>query len=480
MSFTRRKFIQNAALVAAGSLLIPRHLVATPYVAKPKHVLILGAGFAGLAAAYALHKQKIPFTILEARNRIGGRVHSFAPKEADGLVVELGAEWIGLSHERVLALCEEFKLPLLNNQFKTHVLYQGKYTGRDSYKFSEEWQPKWNQIMKAYAADDKKLSSAQMEKKYGQMDWWRFLVNNGCADRDLDFRELGDSTDFGESIRQVSALAALGEYYENEKYNAEAAGNGRMQTSNQMDYKIVGGNGKLAGVLADTIGRSNIRIGSKVITVEQGEKVKISSESGETFTGDKLICTVPTFALRQINWKPGLPASLRNAIDELQYGRINKHPVLFSKRFWKDEDFDMLTDMPAHYFYHATKSQSGDKGILISYTIGDKAAVVGNNAANDAWNLSMINDALQPAFGDISKLAEKQWNYYWGNDQFSKGAYAIYGPGQWKRVLNAFQLPHLHTHFAGEHLADWQGFMEGAIETGEAAVEAILQKVIKK
>ncbi|WP_228409683.1 FAD-dependent oxidoreductase [Chryseobacterium sp. T16E-39] len=63
--------------------------------------------------------------------------------------------------------------------------------------------------------------------------------------------------------------------------------------------------------------------------------------------------------------------------------------------------------------------------------------------------------------------------HYWGNDDRSKGAYALYGPGQWFRIRPVLKEPFLHTHFAGEHLADWQGFMEGAIVSGEAAAEEI-------
>ena len=142
-------------------------------------------------------------------------------------------------------------------------------------------------------------------------------------------------------------------------------------------------------------------------------------------------------------------------------------PLLFSERFWNDESFDMVTDQSPHYFYHATKNQSSKKGVLISYSIGEKAAVVANQS--DEWKTSMIQQTLQPQFGDVRKLLEKQINYYWGNDQYSRGAYAIYGKGQWFRVMPILKRSHIHTHFAGEHLADWQGFMEGAINTGEEA-----------
>jgi monoamine oxidase len=132
---------------------------------------------------------------------------------------------------------------------------------------------------------------------------------------------------------------------------------------------------------------------------------------------------------------------------------------------------DMVTDMPAHYFYHATKNQPSKKGILISYTIGDKAAVIANQS--EAFHTTIIQQALEPAFGNIQNKMAQHWNYYWGNDEYSKGAYALYGIGQWFTLMPVLKKPYLHTHFAGEHIADWQGFMEGAINTGEEAAMAI-------
>jgi monoamine oxidase len=368
-------------------------------------------------------------------------------------VIELGAEWVGKSHERLIELCDDFGLELQNNQFETHLLYKGKYYGKGQWKYSDAWDKKWAALVKNYG----KMTDPQ-KRELDKYDWWRYLVNNGCDGQDLDMRELLDSTDFGESIRHVSAFAALAEYAESSE-------------KNEMDYKIKGGNGQLAVKLAEGIGMENILLNHGVIRVEQTKTgVKLTCSNGKVFRADKLICTVPTFSLKKIQWLPGLPKEKVDAVNALQYARINKHPVLFSERFWP-EAMDMATDLPAHYFYHATKNQPGKKGVLISYTIGDKAAVAANQ--DDAYHKAIINQALQPAFGDVQSKMEKQWNYYWGADDYSKGAYALYGPGQWFTLRPVLAKPFLNTYFAGEHLADWQGFMEGAVNTGEDAARMI-------
>ncbi|HEX2847671.1 MAG TPA: NAD(P)/FAD-dependent oxidoreductase [Chitinophagaceae bacterium] len=451
---SRRQFIKQSSLASAGIILTSSSW-GKFFVGKRPKVIIIGAGFAGLSAAYYLHKKKIDFVVLEARNRISGRVFSHTMDEQEKLVVELGAEWVGASHTRLQNLCNEFGLTLDNNQFNSHLIYKGKYHKSGEWDYSPEWKNKFAQLIARYD----RMSNAD-KVKLDKIDWWRYLVNNGCEGRDLDIRELLDSTDFGETIRHVSAFAALSEYAESSE-------------KNEMDYKIRGGNSLLAQKMAEAIGMDSIKLKHAVKRIVQDPKggVAVHCANDAIFKADKIICTAPAFAVKKINWQPALPAAQAAALDELQYARINKNPLLFSKRFWNAEDFDMVTDQLPHYFYHATKNQSSPKGVLISYTIGDKAAVVSNQ--DEQWKAAMVQQTLGPAFGDISQLLEKQVNYYWGNDEYSHGAYAIYGKGQWFGLRPILSRSHIHTHFAGEHLADWQGFMEGAINTGEAAAEKI-------
>lgn len=447
---TRRTFIKQLSIVTGGILLSPNGF-AQVFSPNKKTVIIIGAGFSGLAAAYKLRQKNINCIILESRGRIGGRV--FSHKMADDLVIELGGEWVGKSHNRIQELCAEMKLELQNNQFDSHLIYQGKYSPAGKWNYSDNWQDTMNKMLKTYTdlSDEDKLV---MDK----MDWWRYLVQNGCAGRDLDIRELFDSTDFGEGIRHVSAFAALSEYAESSE-------------KNEMDFKIKGGNGMLAERLAEKVGKEKILLNHTVSRIEQGDKVKIYCTNGQMFEADKIICTIPTFAMHKIDWQPGLPQEKINSINELQYARINKHAILFNERFWKDENFDMVTDQTPHYFYHATKNQQSKNGVLISYSIGEKAAVIANQ--NNEWNARMMEQTLAPHFGSVQSKILGQVNYYWGNDDISKGAYALYAKDQWFRLRPILQASFLNTHFSGEYIADWQGFMEGGINTGEEAAEKI-------
>ena len=351
---------------------------------------------------------------------------------------------------------------MFNNQFDTHLIYKGEYFNDKQWSYSPEWEKKFPSLIENYQEMSDAAKQA-LQYRLDKTDWWHWLVDQGCSGRDLDIRELLDSTDFGESIRHVSACAAFTEYAES-------------SPKNEMDMKIRGGNDRLAKKFSEKIGEDKIRKAHRVNRIAQTKAgVKVYCENGEMFSADKIICTAPAFSLKKIKWEPALPAEYLRAVNELQYARINKNPLLFSKRFWKDESFDMVTDQTPHYFYHATKNQRSDKGVLISYTIGEKAAVVANQS--DEWRINNIQQTLFPFFGDVKQLLEKQVNYYWGNDEFSYGAYALYGVNQWFPVRKVLSKPHLHAHFAGEHLADWQGFMEGAINTGEAAAEILVKGI---
>lgn len=449
---SRRDFIKNTTLTAGGILIASSSFGNNFLLQKPK-VIIIGAGFSGLAAAYQLHKRKIDFIILEARNRISGRVFSHTIDEPENLVVELGAEWVGASHKRVIALCKELGLELFNNQMSTHLIYKGKYFKNTEWDFTAEWKIKFDSILKKYHH----LTQAD-KNVLDKMDWWRYLVNNGCGGRDLDIRELLDSTDFGESIRQVSAFAALSEY-------AESSPN------NEMDFKIRGGNSMLAKKLAERIGYNKIKLEHPVARIIQKNKAEVYCTNGEKFEADKIICTIPTFSMQKIKWEPGLPKDKIEAINALQYARINKNVFVFNERFWKDESFDLVTDTPVHYFYHATKNQPSAKGALISYSIGDKGDVISKQ--NEEFRATLLQQSLQPGFPGVKEKIISQLNYYWGEDEYSKGSYAVYGKGQWFGIMPVLKRNFLHTHFAGEHIADWQGFMEGAIETGEEAAGKI-------
>ncbi len=452
----RRKFIETGTILTTGAFSIPTINILSsfsPY--KPvKKVIVIGAGISGLAAAYQLKQKGVEVTVLEAGGRIGGRIFTHQIDKEHNLTVELGAEWVGVSHSKLIALCDEFKLKLLDHRFDTHLFINQKYSKPTEWGFDKEWEIKLNKVMQDFL-----MQKIQESRELDKLDWWRFLRQTGISAQDLEIRGLMDSTDFGEDIRFVSAYSAMGEY-------------ASSSPKNEMDYKVEGGNSRIIEELAKKLGEESIKTKHQVSQINQTNgKVTVICKNGTQWEADKIICTIPTNALLQIDFQPAMPEEKLEAINALQYARIIKTSVLFKERFWQEENFDMVTDTLPHYFFHTTKNQTSTKGCLTSYAIGDKAQVMAK--MNPDQKIKTICDSLEPIFGKVNTLAEKTAGYYWGDDIYSQGAYALYTKNQNFGLKEILQKPFRNIHFAGEHLGDWQGFMEGALESAENAVNQI-------
>jgi monoamine oxidase len=454
---TRRTFLKSLGAATLGLPVLLNSSSAQPQQqrrrAKPS-CIVVGAGLSGLAAAYALKRANWDVTILEARTRYGGRVHSFRFPENPDLVCELGGEWIGASHERMRALCREFDVPLKDHRFETSLMRDGRVSRPGTWDFSAQANAVFEKFKQSYHH-----YTDRERQRLDRFDWWTWLEQLGYTEDDLLLRDLQDSTDFGESIRHVSAYTAASEYLES-------------SPANEMDFKIIGGNSRIIEEFVKRLGRDAIQTGAHVQEIQQrGGRVTVKAGRA-IYQADACVCTVPARVFDQIKFDPPLPASQSEAAERLQYSRIVKNQILFDERFWGAEDFSLVSDVTSHFYFHSTRDQRGtQQGILCSYAIGEKADVLA--AQSDRRRMEIITRDLVPFNERAPNLARSIQSMPWQRDQYTQGAYAVYRPGQWFTVRPALQQPHGKVLFAGEHLADWQGFMEGAVVTGEAAAKAL-------
>ena len=448
---TRREFLKTSGVAAIG---VP--LLFSPFIQRRAYsCIIIGAGLSGLAAAHALKKKRPSWnvTLLEARERIGGRVFSFSFKENPKLVCELGGEWIGDNHERMKALCQDFKIPLKDHRFEAWLMRDGIVKRPGQWDFSARAKAAFQNLKQTY-----ERYTAKQKRRLDQYDWWTLLEEIGFSEDDLLLRDLQDSTDFGETIRMISAYAAASEYFES-------------SPANEMDFKMEGGNSRLIEELVRSIGSESVRTGMIVQKIKQrGGRVTVTA-NGADFIADACICTVPARTLDKIVFDPPLPQAQKEAAEKLQYGRIIKNNVLFGERFWGPEDFSLVSDVTSHYYFHSTKDQPGKQGILCSYAVGEKADVLASQ--NNARRTEIITRDLLPLNKRAPELALDIQSYAWQRDKYTQGGYAFYRPSQWFTLKPILSQPHGKVLFAGEHLAEWQGFMEGAVVSGEAAATAL-------
>jgi len=453
---TRRQFLKASGIAAVGA-----PLLFAPFVQRRAYsCIVIGAGLSGLAAADALKQGRWDVTVLEAKERIGGRAFSFSFGANRDLVCELGGEWVGESHERMKALCSDFRIPLKDHRFDASLMRDGVVKRPGQWDFSPQAKSAFEKFRKTYHS-----YSERDRLRLDQYDWWTWLEEIGFTEDDLLLRDLQDSTDFGETIRMVSAYAAAAEYFES-------------SPANEMDYKMEGGNSRLVRALAARVGSDAIHTGMPVERIRQRAGTITVTSGGRDFIADTCICTVPSRTLDKIIWDPPLPSAQSAAADKLQYARIIKNSVLFRERFWGAENFSLVSDATSHYYFHSTKDQPGQQGILCSYAIGEKADVLA--AQSTGRRKEIITRDLVPLNERAPELAADIQSYAWQRDPQTQGAYAFYRPGQWFTLRPILQRPHGKVLFAGEHLADWQGFMEGAVVTGEAAAKALVGRVRTK
>ncbi len=364
----------------------------------------------------------------------------------------------------MLKLVKDFKLPLIDHQY-SYAFWNAKKKvsmvyGPSQWAFSAGLK----KVFKKFASEFTRYSLAQ-QRRLDQLDWWTQLKLLGFPREALLKRDLMDSTDFGETIRQTSAYAAATEYM-----GAEA------DTSDEMDFKIDGGNTRLIHALEAAIGRSSIHKNTPIkAVVQRGSRVEVRFGNGRKLAGDACICAVPASCLRHIHWDPPLPPRQAEAANQLQYARITKTAVLFSRRFWdtpKKGGFGVFTNRVSDFCFESTHLQPEPGGILCSYAIGDKADDIAAEVEEQEvgkWIAEDVRNAVPRVLHKPHVVGVKM--QAWQKQSWITGAYAFYRPGQWFTVRPTLQKPFHHVQFAGEHIADEQGFMEGAVDTGQNAAD---------
>jgi monoamine oxidase len=431
---------------------------------EKKSCIVIGAGLSGLRAAYELTQRQWSVTVLEATTWTGGRVYSHHFDEAKHLVCEMGGEWIGRGHREMRYLCDKFKLDLPWHRFDFMFFERGKIRGE--YKagqrpFSEKANDEFDKLRREANA-----WSPRNQEVLDRKDWWTILRDRGFTRDELLRRDLMDSTDFGESIRHVGGFSAAAEYFGSNRYD-------------DMDFRIEGGNRLLVDKLEAEIKRKRgtILCKRRVRKIRQDHaRVHVTTTDGMSHKAAFCICTVPARALTKIDFEPQMPDDQWDAAKQLQYARIMKTALLFKDRFWmkgKRTKFSCFTDGASDFIFDATLGQEGPGGILCSYSIGDKADDL--NAYPVQLLQKRIEDDLAAILGLPGSRAKASdlHKIPWQDNEFTQGAYALYRPGQWFAIHDFLSEPHKRVYFAGEHLAEQQGFMEGAVQTGRRAAELI-------
>ena len=489
LTMSRRQFVAGSAAVAAVAALdacAPRTPTTTPAPRRDDAtapVLIIGAGIAGLTAGYRLRRAGIPIRIIEAQNRVGGRMYSLRNFFADGQVCELGGELIDTGHKRLQALADELGIVLddlsKDDSALAHETFYFDGALRSEREVVEAFSPVARLIVTELA-----LPGVNAEVTFtdptpaaiglDQMSIAQWLDNAGVSGWFRKLIDVAYTTEYGLAPDRQSALNFL------LMIDPEPT---PFQIFGESDerYHVHEGNDLIPRTLADRLSdaiETNTVLesidrradGTYVCSLRRGS-------SSATATAHHVLVTIPFTMLRNVRLGVSLPEAKRRVIAELGYGTNAKLMVGFSSRVWRDaprSNGSVLTDLPFQLTWETSRLQQGRAGILTNFTGGAHGVELGRGTAAEQA-ARMVAD-LERVFPGVTaaRAGMKEVRFHWPGFKWTQGSYAGYLTGQRTafRGLEGEAVDGLH--FAGEHCSlDAQGFMEGGCETGERAAKEI-------
>jgi monoamine oxidase len=238
---------------------------------------------------------------------------------------------------------------------------------------------------------------------------------------------------------------------------------------------VVGGNDLIPRALAETL--PDVRLNAPVTSIRVlPDEVVVTYKQGDsyqTISSAFAVLAIPLTTARLIEFNPPLPSAHQKMVNELSYGSVTKVLIEYRKRFWDEKGWNgrLVTDSPIGYIWHATSHVENERGILTVYTGGKPGA---NFAAlSDEERIRAAVGEIETLFSGSSDLIECTATMAWPNEPYTRGSYAAFAPGEVTAHWKALFEPAGRLFFAGEHATPIQGFMEGAVESGQRTASMI-------
>ena len=441
-----------------------------------KTVTVIGAGLAGLSAAYDLHRAGWNVIVLEARGRVGGRVVSVR-SFSNGLVAEGGGEFIEDSHTRMLAYAQQFNLQLGRvGSWQKQDGDWGSFDGKSG-PLSDE---------KIWGTD----LHAEIEKVWSAVSQLGKYVpnpNQPQASRDAQRLDAQSAWDWINSLKAHPLAKNYFIQHIRSEYTAEPecfslldlARNSAMYYSTmerRTNWRVVGGNDLIPGALADAL--PDVRLNAAVQAIRiQPDEVAVTykqNDSHLTINSAFAILAIPLTTARLIKFNPPLPSAHQSMVDEVSYGAVTKVLIEYRKRFWNDMGWNgrLTTDSPIVITWFATSHIQGEGGVITAYTGGAPGEKLSALSDEERTRVAVVE--IEKAFPGSSDLIEHTATIAWQNEPFTRGSYMALAPGQVTAHWRTLFEPVGRLFFAGEHASPIQGFMEGAVESGQRVAASII------
>jgi monoamine oxidase len=471
-AFSRRQFLLTSLATGASLMLADRRGFARPTTAP--RVLIIGAGFGGLSCAYQLQRAGARVTVVEARPRVGGRVHSL-----DTLLpskqVEAGAELIGLNHPTWLAYAKQFGLSLnelaSGDEEHSPILLQGqRLLGPE--------------VKKLWSAIDTVLQSMNADARAinRQQPW---LSANAHS---LDHQSLQEASQRwpGTDLERRGAMAMIANDMncrpEHFSYLAMlasiAAGGVEAFWSESETFRCASGNQSLAFALASAIGTANIELKSPVASIDlSGRTAKVGLQSGRLLEADAVVLTAPPSTWDELRITPTLPGDYR-----MSTGSAIKVLNRVDQPFWKADQLepDSLSDQAIGMTWQGGEpaGPEGKQPACLTVFAGGQAAESFLKRKPGERRV-LANQELEQLFPGFSRHNQHQIFCVWPSERWTRCGYSAPSRGQVTRVFPLLEGGWQDKlFFAGEYTSPgFYGYMEGGLNSGAVLARRLARQL---
>jgi monoamine oxidase len=482
---SRRDLLKGTLAASAGLLLSNCGMWRDPVGLQlgAKKVIVIGAGFAGLACAYELSSVGYDVMVLEARNRVGGRVLSFSDM-VPGKLVEGGGELIGTNHATWVSYAAKFGLTFNeipeDKNLDEPLMLEGRVLSKDeAKKIFDEMDTAFSTLndaaRKVNADEPWKMENAEALDARTMGDWLASLEASTLTKRAIR-AELEANESVVLERQSYLAFLAMVKGGGVEKYWTDSETCRCAQGNQALADKLVA---KINERVGDMVAE-RVRLGTQVAGIAHGPSgVIVTTKTGVEFRADDVVLTAPPTVWKSIHFTPGLPQDFAP-----QMGTAIKFLSAVKKRFWLEQKLsaDSLSDTDASMTWEGTSGQTkgGDAAELTCFSGGPAAEHARSRepVARRAFfetHLGQLFPGYEQNQGEGTRFMD------WPADPFTLAGYSFGAPGQVTTIGPKLYKGIDSLHFAGEYASyAFCGYMEGALSSGAALARrmAMRDKVV--
>jgi monoamine oxidase len=477
----RRVFLQKTIAAAALTSVAPAAMAQTLRSAATPRIAIIGAGIGGLTTAWYLNKKGIPSTVYEASHRSGGRTLSMRGMFGEAIAVDLGGEFIDTWHEDMIVLAKEMEIPLTDIRLSGAPDTPTRFYGGER-RSDAVLEAAMRPFAAAFQEDIKRIPEDISYRNIApcqyldEMSIEDYLKQKGVSGWLYDYLWNAFTLEYGMDANEQSALNMLTVLHVPGDNDDEVIGGDGSEV-----LRMQGGTQTLSERLAARLPANTVRYNQPLTALEvstNGSEVQLFFEEGTPVTADYVVLALPFTKLRELHLTAPLSDRKRNAINTLGYGNSSKLVLGFKSRRWNELGFsgDVSSDLPfAQSGWDGSATQPGPAGAWTLFGGGKYSRMLmeGDLAAHTKTCLKSLNQL----FPKVKKRYNGTSQFWpWESYQWSKAAYSCWKTGQWTAFAGAEGEREGRLLFAGEHCSvEFQGFMNGAAESGRKAAEDIIR-----